>query len=169
MAKKFCTQCNSKGVRHKKVCPTLIAFKEIPKVVDPTVVSKAEFDGFKNQVDDNFTKIIGLLQDKKESAGVAKAVPSVAAEVKVPLTHEEVFSKYFDREDGFDCEIDVLENTFTIIVPPKHSNASPAHKEYYPVDKRLIKMDNNNPLGTVEEYCSRVARNLRYDKSIKTK
>jgi len=137
---------------------------------DGQYVSAKEFEAYKKDTSSKLDKMLAILSEGKaekvEDIDPSKEPATVST---IPSEHEEVFSKYFDREDGFDAEIDVLENTFTIIVPPKHSNAAPAHRDFYKVDKRLIKMDNNNPLGTVEEYCGRVAKNLRYDKNLKTK
>lgn len=171
MAIKKCTICgeDSKALHmHMKKHVAKIKHDPFPqqfnRVADPTAVSKEEFEAYKKESSAKLDKMLTLLQEAK-----SEPEPQVVSESKVPHTHEEMFAKYFDREDGFNCEVDTLENTFSIIVPPKFSNASPAHKDFYKVDKRMIKMDANNPLGTVEEWCVRVSKNLRYDKAVKTK
>ena len=134
-------------------------------------VSKKDFDAFKDVILKALNTPVAppIPQEITNGGSSEEELPRVVSEVSIPPEHDEVFTKYFDRADGFDAKLDLIENTFTIVVPPKFSNSSNAHKEYYPVDKRLIKLDSNNPLGTVEEWCQRVAKNLKYDKNIKTK
>ncbi len=143
-------------------------------------VSVEEFEEYKKSVGaslDKFSEILTdavtqLLQRNTEQPGQESIGPIPEQPLKdygIPPEHEVVFSKYFDRDDGFDAKIDILENTFTVIVPAKFSNASPAHKDFYTVDRRMVKMENNNPVGSVEIWCQKVAKNLRYDKNLKTK
>jgi hypothetical protein len=54
-------------------------------------------------------------------------------------------------------------------VPLSLSNACDAYKQYYKQDLRVKKVDQNNPLGSIDAYCSLVAQNLKYDKKIKIK
>ncbi len=180
MAVKVCPECKieSKALHmHMKthegnsVSPSMKG--KVPSATN--FVTLNDFEAFKTESNAKADQILSILLAKGKEESLPDEPdddPIIHSETtvsEIPKEHEEIFSKYFDRKDGFDAEIDILESTFSIIVPPKFSNASPAHAKFYQVDKRLIKMDNNNPLGTVEEYCMRVAKNLRYDRAIKTK
>lgn len=88
---------------------------------------------------------------------------------KIPLAphYQAIFEKYFDPEDGFTAEIE--DALLTITVPQKFSNATDAHLKFYKKDTRDKVMDMRNLEASLESYCKLVARNLNYNKILKTK
>jgi hypothetical protein len=97
----------------------------------------------------------------------------------LPPQYQRVFEKYFDPEDGFTATLnfpDIDEKgredggiTFTIKVPEKFSNTTPAHKALYPEDLRTRALLPHSIAKGIEEWCAAVAKNLRYNKNIRTK
>lgn len=146
-----------------------MAKKAKKPVVSKEFISKTEFNKYSQDTDSKLSTILTALQALSGVKVEEPEVPKVVSESNMPPQHQEMFEKYFDIEDGFTASIDIIENTFTIVVPPKFCNASQAHKDFYKVDRRMIKLDTNNPIGTIEEWCTRVAKELRYNKDIKTK
>lgn len=97
----------------------------------------------------------------------------------LPLQYARVFRKYFDEDDGFTARlsfptVDAKGSesggiTFTIVVPEKFSNVSEAHKALYKVDLRTRALQPHNIAKGIEDWCAIVAKNLKYDRNIKTK
>ena len=81
--------------------------------------------------------------------------------------YQKIFNEYFDPEDGFEGRLEYPY--FTIIVPSKFSNASPAWKKYYKTDTRLKFIRHDNIEGDIRNWCKMVARNIQYDKNVKTR
>lgn len=145
---------------------------------------KKEMDEFKADVGQKFDTVKSLLEelvnkDKKENVlrvpqeetTVNQSTPVASASSNARLTIEQqtVFEKYFDPADGFTASYNILESIFTISVPMSLSNANDAYKQYYKTDLRAKKVDQNNPLGSIDSWCALVAQNLKYDKKIKIK
>lgn len=111
-----------------------------------------------------------------EEAAEAESAEAMAF---MPPNYKRVFEKYFDPEDGFTARLafpETRENgsedggiTFTIFVPDKFSNVTPAHKALYKVDLRTRALQPHNIAKGIEDWCARVAKNLKYNKNIKTK
>lgn len=97
----------------------------------------------------------------------------------LPPQYEAIFHRYFDPEDGFTARItfpEVDEDgreaggiTFTIFVPEKFSNVTPAHRALYKQDLRTRAVMPHNIAKGIEDWCKLVAQNLKYDKKIATK
>ena len=113
----------------------------------------------------------------------AQAENSTAADAMangfLPPQYQKVFEKYFDEDDGFTARItfpDVDDKgnetggiTFTIFVPEKFTNTSDAYRKMYKQDLRTRALQPHNIVKGIEEWCKLVARNLRYNKQLKTK
>ncbi len=145
---------------------------------------KKELEEFKADVGQKFDTVKGLLENlvnkdkaanvlrvNKEDTTAIQSTPVASASSDVRLTSEQqtIFEKYFDPADGFTASYNILESIFTISVPLSLSNADNAYKQYYKKDLRSKKVDQNNPLGSIDAYCALVAQNLKYDKKIKIK
>jgi hypothetical protein len=110
-------------------------------------------------------------------------VPSGAAttldDELLPRQYKQIFERYFDLADGFTArltfpEVDEKNKetggiTFTIFVPEKFSNAGPAYLKMYKVDLRSRALQPSNIAAGIDEWCKAVAKNLHYNKNIKTK
>lgn len=162
MTDKFCEQCDSKGVRHKKECPLANQPRQ------ENYVSKEDFERLKKETDDKLDRILNIIT-AKESAPVEEREPFKGMVGNLPPEFHAVFVKYFDPNDGFTAEYDPIENTFDIIVPPRFSNWIQANLEYYKTDRRRKKLDVGNSLGAIDSWCKKVVQNLRYNKNIQTK
>lgn len=81
--------------------------------------------------------------------------------------HEQIFDKYFDREDGFKGMLNGV--SFKIEVPLSLSNAQEAHLAYYGRDIRHKIMDGHDLDGSIEKYCKLVCQNLNYKRNVKLK
>lgn len=154
---------------------------------------KKEMDEFKADVGQKFDTVKNLLEEivnKDKKANDFRDVKTVSPETlmgengtyaptqstpvvatKVPLLPEqrEIFEKYFDPMDGFKAEYIPSESSFLIEVPNNLSNCSEAYLQFYKKDIRCKKVDQNDPLGSIDRYCKLVAQNLKYDKKIKIK
>lgn len=137
---------------------------------------KKEMDDFKDEVKNGNNKILDILEKIINKDDVGMATPKVAevVEIKsgvVELTPEQnaVFEKYFDKDDGFSATYNISDNVFAISVPIKLSNATQAYKDFYRKDLRSRKVDPNNVLGSIEQWCALVAQNLQYNRRIKLK
>ncbi len=116
------------------------------------------------------------LQVTDEEAAEAQSAEAMAF---MPPNYKRVFEKYFDPEDGFTARLafpETRENgsedggiTFTIFVPEKFSNVTEAHKSLYKIDLRTRALQPHNIAKGIEDWCARVAKNLKYNKNIKTK
>lgn len=166
---KFCEQCDSKGVRHKKECPLSVKYPEKKESVgDGNFVSREDFEKSKRETDEKLDRILNIISAKEEvEAEVTE--PFTGNVGNLPSEFQAVFMKNFDPNDGFTAEYDPIENTFAVIVPPKFSNSIPANMDYYKVDRRMKKLEIGNPLGTIDAWCKKVVANLRYNKNIQTK
>lgn len=97
----------------------------------------------------------------------------------LPPQYKNIFEKYFDPTDGFTArltfpEVDEKNKetggiTFTILVPEKFSNAGPAYLKMYKIDLRSRALQPSNIAAGINEWCKAVAKNLHYNKNIKTK
>lgn len=137
----------------------------------PTLKSlKSELDEFKGEVLD----LLRGLQLKQEIQEVKREVPESPIEgvvevetSKLPSNYQEIFEEYFDPADGFKAELDFEDNiTFAIIVPDHISNATEAWKKYYKIDRRVKVLKQGNIEGGIRDWCSLVAKNLKYNKDI---
>ena len=81
--------------------------------------------------------------------------------------YQAIFDEYFDPEDGFTGRLQGVY--FTIVVPMKLSNADAAWKAYYKEDLRLKVLKHDRVEDDMRDWCSRVARNLKYNRNIKLK
>lgn len=149
------------------------------------VVSKDEFDNFKQTQGRVNDKILNLLEnlaaDKGQAVEANKAVQEEVVDDNgaMPLQYQRIFEKYFDVEDGFSGrlnfpEVDEKGNEmggimFTIVVPRKFSNATSAYLDYYKADLRSKPLQPGAVAKGIEEWCKKVANNLKYNKLIKTK
>ena len=139
-----------------------------------------ELNEFKVEQREMNDKILGVLEtlvNKDKAIGqtlikekeVVTQVP-VAEELQA-LTGKQLasFEKYFDQTDGFKAWYNVNTNVFTIEVPLKFSNTTPAYRVLYKQDLRSKRVDQNNILGSIDNWCMMVAKNLKYNRQIKLK
>lgn len=146
------------------------------KGVNVQFVNK-KIDDFVQKQEEQNNRILGLLEaivnkDKSIVEDVKREENRVKVEAKpstLPALYEEVFSKYFDREDGFDAIFDEKGLTFTIIIPNNLSNRTEAEKSFYKEDLRSKRIELNNIIGGIENWCKLVCQNLKYNKNIKLK
>jgi len=152
-------------------------------------VSKSEFDSFKSEQTDNFNAVLNKL-DKIVSPSIepnlheTPAVETGAALNNfsgeyLPPQYKQIFEKYFDPADGFTARLtfpDIDDKgresggiTFTIFVPLKFSNTDDAYRKMYKQDLRTRALQPHNIGKGIEDYCRIVARNLKYNRTIKTK
>ena len=155
--------------------------KETKEVKAPNMLSlNKDLQDFKEDVGGKFDNIKTLLEgivnkDKTENTvreeykAPSKKEFKKPEEVELTDQQNEIFEKYFDARDGFKSKYSPDESLFVIYVPLELSNASDAYKSYYKSDRRAIKVDQNNQLGSIEEYCKLVCQNLRYDRKISIK
>ena len=163
---------------------------------DGEFVSKKKFDTFQQETSTALNAILGILEKKPEAEFRAPAPGSVAESVAdaqalveaasadrsngyMPPQYQRLFEKYFDVADGFEARLSFPEIdekgretggiTFTIVVPMKFSNAQDAYKTFYKSDLRTRALRADNISKGIDDWCQRVARNLKYDKHIKTK
>ena len=170
----FCTSCDSKGTFHKKDCPLFVprgGKKEIPAT---SQVTTEEFESFKKNVEITQNKILDLLEKALEPQGKqvqAKVVSEEALEgLQISGKYRDIFEKYFDPADGFQAYLDYPDRgKFTILVPLRFSQESPAYKDYYKRTLHTVVIRGTNVEQEIDEWCKKVARNLRYDKKIQTK
>lgn len=159
-----------------------------------TFVDKGEFNKFREDTNSALTTIIGMLEKKDEKqvkepaqGEVAKAVSDAQILVEaargdtgyMPPQYQRIFEKYFDPTDGFEArlifpEIDEEGREsggimFSIVVPDKFTNVTPAHKTFYKVDVRSRVLRPDGISRGIDDWCKRVARNLGYNKLLRTK
>lgn len=155
-------------------------------------VGREEFNTFRDDVNKKQDRMLDLLEGMsktKESTSVA--TPQAQAEMTqdrnggpdsnefLPPKYRAIFEKYFDPNDGFTArlafpEIDTKGQetggmTFIIVVPDAFSNVEAAHKDFYKHDVRTVAIMPHMVARGIEEWCKRVARNLKYDKRISLK
>ncbi len=112
----------------------------------------------------------------KVSAPVAPAILAETANPNgfLPDQYQKIIDKHFDPADGFTARLVFPEQdesgremggiTFVIIVPPKFTNMSAAHKSMYKQDVRLIALRPENIIRGIESWCVKVAKNLKYNR-----
>lgn len=154
-------------------------------------VDKAEFDAFKASQEASQDKILDVLEKmsvepKKvdvASFGVPKEETGAPSNMfdgeYLPPQYRAVFEKYFDPADGFTARLSFPEIndkgqetggiTFTIFVPLKFSNTDDAYRKMYKQDLRSRALQPSNIGKGIEEYCRIVARNLHYNRNLRTK
>lgn len=152
-------------------------------------VDKAEFERFRIQQERVQEKMLALLEKSAEpvttvSSVLKGEVPTGAVSNMfdgeyLPPQYKQIFEKYFDPTDGFTArltfpEVDEKNKetggiTFTIFVPPKFSNAGEAYLKMYKVDLRSRALQPSNIAAGIDEWCKAVAKNLHYNRNIKTK
>jgi hypothetical protein len=143
---------------------------------------REDLETFKKESAKKTEQIFGLLEqllNKDKKIGQSLEVdpllmddPKVAVEDEIQeLSGKQllVFQKYFAAEDGFKAWYNVNENIFTIEVPMTLSNTTEAHRVLYKQDLRSRKVDQNNVLASMDQWCRLVAQNLKYNKLIKLK
>lgn len=144
---------------------------------------KSEIDSFK----DTQNQILSLLEQQvtNKQEGVSNQTEEVVNTVataessEFPRQYRSLVEKYFDPRDGFDFrltwpEIDDKGRElggllFLIVVPRKFSNATDAYLEFYHTDIRPKALQPGDIAGGIDRYCQMVAKNLGYDKNVKTK
>jgi hypothetical protein len=137
---------------------------------------KKELDDFKLEVKEQNSQILDILEkivnkDEPVAPLTEPVLDNKQEEAVVELTpkQQEIFEYYFDPADGFKAWYDVNNNLFTIEVPMKLSNTTEAYRALYKQDLRSKKVDQNNILGSIKEYCILVANNLKYERRIRFK
>jgi hypothetical protein len=143
-------------------------------VEDKEYVSSKDLEDYKKETDEKLDRILNIITSKEEPIIHAGGVQAEQEEFKgnvgnLPLQFQAVFMKHFDPNDGFTAEYDPIENTFDIIIPPKFSNAITSNLEYYKIDRRRKKLEATNPLATIDSWCVKVVKNLRYQKNVALK
>uniref|UniRef100_A0A6H1ZYI8 Uncharacterized protein n=1 Tax=viral metagenome TaxID=1070528 RepID=A0A6H1ZYI8_9ZZZZ len=132
--------------------------------------------------DSNYTTSISTLSN---SGAVDEAIKEERAVYKeddqsiMPARYQKIVDEIFDPTDGFQARLkfpdvdDLGQETggimFTVVVPDKFSNMTPAHKTMYKVDIRSIALQPNNIAKGIAEWCKRVAKNINYNILLKTK
>lgn len=152
-------------------------------------VDKAEFDKFRTQQERVQEKMLALLEKQVEPTTATPpvlkgevptgAVSNMFDGEYLPPQYKNIFEKYFDPTDGFTArltfpEVDEKNKetggiTFTILVPQKFSNAGSAYLKMYKVDLRSRALQPSNIATGIDEWCKVVAKNLHYNRNIKTK
>lgn len=135
---------------------------------------KKEMDDFKKETRATNSKILGALEsilnkDEKKAPVTEEEVKKDSEILPLNKQQREIFEYYFDPADGFDANYDINLNIFTIEVPEKFTNVTPAHKALYKKDLRSKKVDQNNILGSMKAWCILVQQNLKYEPRIKLK
>jgi len=169
-----------------------------PKLTIKALKAEMEekFNAFNEVLDERFANISSALEvlvnkDKKigETPEAVKAIKKTDTlpenvEVKIeeggPQTKEianvqlkpeykAVFDKYFDETDGFIGSYDELNSMFTVEVPLTLSNMVDASQKFYGKDLRSKRVDQNDILGSIDNWCEKVAKNLKYNRKINLK
>lgn len=149
------------------------------------VVKQEDFNKFKETVEATQNRILDLLE---QQAKLRDAVPETPAQIVekdpsnndfLPNHYQKIIDKHFDPTDGFEGRITFPEMnpeggemggiTFTLVVPPKFSNMTDAHKKFYKVDLRTVALRPENIIRGIDQWCAKVSQNLRYNKLMKTK
>jgi hypothetical protein len=97
----------------------------------------------------------------------------------LPQQYQKIFDKYFDAKDGFEARLNFPEIdeqgresggiTFSIIVPLKFSNAGEAYLKHYKTDIRTRALRPDGISKGIVDWCIRVAKNLNYNRHLRTK
>jgi hypothetical protein len=162
---------------------------EEKKVVN-TFSLKKELDEFKEAQAKTTEKILGLLENLAQTSSNKPAELKATQERRLleedveagksgflPDQYKTVFEKYFNPEDGFSASLEFPSMDdkgneaggimFTIVVPNKFSNANEAYLKYYKRDLRSKALQPGAVAKGIDEWCKRVAKNLRYDKRLR--
>ena len=129
------------------------------------------------QVTDTLLNAIEALGAKSQAAETHTAetvriLPDSAPDASINLEpkHRAIFQKYFDPADGFGANLETEDGLlFSIIVPGKFSNATPAHRLMHKVDLRKKALKPHDITAGIEGYCKLVAKNLNYNRNLQTK
>ena len=153
-------------------------------------VGRSEFKAFQKETRDGIGTILDTLErigTMPMAASTGSPPPEVGGSTEepggpngfLPPQYETIFQRYFDPEDGFTARISFPEVgedgresggiTFTIFVPEKFSNVTPAHRKLYKQDLRTRAVLPHNIAKGIEDWCKLVAQNLKYDRNIRTK
>jgi gas vesicle protein len=155
--------------------------KEINKdsVESTPSVSTREFEQFKNEQKEHNNTVLNILEKLvNKDKQVGETLNETIEEEKVPIEDEiqplsarqqELFEKYFDPTDGFKAWYNVNTNIFTVEVPMALSNMIDAQRQMYKQDLRSKKVDQNNILGSIDQWCRIICQNLKYNRLIKLK
>lgn len=154
--------------------------KPIKKINEVDI--REELNQFKEESNKKTNQIFSLLEqllNKDKKIGDTNEIdPLLIDEPKVPEEDEiqqlngkqlAIFEKYFAIDDGFKAWYNVNSNIFTIEVPMALSNTTEAHRVLYKQDLRSRKVDQNNVLASIDQWCRLVASNLKYNKQFKLK
>lgn len=125
-------------------------------------------------------RAVGVVgQAVSDAQALVEAASADRSNGYMPPQYQRIFDKYFDGADGFECRLvfpEVDESgresggiMFTIIVPMKFSNAHEAYKTFYKNDIRSRALKPDGISKGIDDWCRRVAKNLGYNKMIKTK
>jgi len=141
--------------------------------VPPNDLGK-ELAEFKEETSKKINTILEAVESLLNKDPKKEILPPVEEKLEseiVPLTakQQEIFEYYFDPSDGFKAWYDINKNIFTIEVPRNMSNNNDAYWSLYKQDLRSKKVDQNNILGSVKDWCTMVAANLRYERRIRLK
>lgn len=148
---------------------------------------REDFEVFKKSVNETQNKIIDILEKmqnkeevKQENKPELKDEPiENVSGGSLPPNYKKIFDNYFDAEDCFEAQLNFPEQsenggesgglTFTIKVPDKLSNMIQAQKNFYKVDLRTVVLKPNNIAKGIDDWCKKVAQNLKYNKKFKFK
>ena len=167
--------------------PVNVSLKK-DELEDWSSVSKNEFDGFKKEVQETQNKMLEILEGMQKPKD-EMIVPAVEENTSSPLQQEQSgfqakkvidinanlnqeieanFLKHFDPEDGFGASLE--GTTFQIFVPEKFSNRTDGHKKLYTNgDFRTKVLSPHNLKQGVADWCALVAKNIHYNKNLRTK
>lgn len=113
----------------------------------------------------------------EEAQGLVELAKPENANGFLPPQFQRIFERYFDPEDGFEASMTMPDldpktgsetggMTFNIFVPEKFSNMSPAHKTFYKVDNRTRVLMPSAIAKGIDDWCKRVALNIKYNKKV---
>lgn len=166
--------------------------KTVKKSVAKPSPLEAEFRDFQKNTNDTLNSILNLLEKREGDTSGSVNVPQTTTPEptkemvaqadpngQLQPQYQRLFEKYFDPADGFTARMsfpDVDEKgnetggiTFTIFVPLKFSNTDDGYRKMYKQDLRTRALLPHNIAKGIDEWCKVVARNLRYNRNIKTK
>ena len=93
----------------------------------------------------------------------APLMPSASTDIPIPLSWRDIVNTTLSKEFGIQIEYmkDAPKFMFTIIVPEKYSNMSPANRQMYgSIDMRSRVLDNAVGENGIREWAERVLKNL---------
>jgi hypothetical protein len=156
--------------------PEGLGLAAAPKAQPVNVLSlKKDMDDFKKETRETNERIFGLLEKIVNKDPEPDILPLVEEKqeseiVELNAQQKAIFDHFFDSvNDGFKAWYDINKNIFTIEVPMSLSNTTPAYRALYKQDLRSKKVDSNDILGSIKNWCTLVAQNLRYERRIRLK